>query len=100
MTPSKLAGRLVEAAAARLGIPTTEITGKARQTHLVEARWAIWVVMRRHGLTFREISDQFNVCNGTVQHGVKKARFHHGDREESFQNLLESIRKALLAEKA
>lgn len=50
---------LVKKAALATGIPHSRLYGTCKTRMTVRTRWAIWLVMRRQGLSFQEIGDIF-----------------------------------------
>jgi chromosomal replication initiation ATPase DnaA len=74
MNPTKLAASLLKAAMRHTGLSCAAILGKRRPVALCEARWACWVILRDHKMTFSEIGRLFNRDHRAVMHGVKMAR--------------------------
>ena len=53
------AADLVRKTAQITGIAHSRLYGTSKTRRTVRARWAIWMVMRRQGLSFQEIGDIF-----------------------------------------
>ena len=60
------AADLVNKTAFVTGIPTSRLYGTGKTRIVVRSRWAIWMVMRRQGLSFQEIGDIFGRNYSTI----------------------------------
>lgn len=82
---------LVETAAAIQLVEPEAVWSDTRAQRLVDARHAIWLVLRNRGWTYPDIAARFERHHGTVHYGVARAR-QRNDAEFSYMmRHLESV---------
>lgn len=59
-------------AAAATGIRHSRLYGRSKSPRVVQTRWACFLVLRRIGLSFTEIAEEFGMHHTNIIHGVCK----------------------------
>lgn len=52
------------------GISHSRLYSTCKTRRVVHARWAVMIVLRRHGLSFQEIAAEFGMHHTSIIHGV------------------------------
>jgi chromosomal replication initiation ATPase DnaA len=65
---------LIERVGTATGLGPWDIMGGRRDTRHARARFAVWLVMRRRGMTFARIGRAFGRDHRTVMHGVERGQ--------------------------
>jgi len=68
------AEKIIAAVSKSFGIPTDVIAGKHRTMPVSEARFAVYYLLYRSGLTHTEICPAFGRTYKAVRHGVKRCQ--------------------------
>lgn len=71
---SELVDLLVEASARLMLTTPAEVQSGSKRPGPVEARWAIWIVLRERGLTLHEIGAEFDRDFSTIASGLARGR--------------------------
>jgi len=54
------------------GIPHSRLYSTRKTVRIVRARWACFIVLRRLGLSFHEIADEFGMDHSNIIYGCNK----------------------------
>ena len=66
---------LVACAAHLFGTTPRDILQPAKHRHIARARWAVWWVLRFHGVSYNRIGRRFGKHHTTVIHGNAQAEY-------------------------